>query len=238
MRKYELTGETVKNVYGVPLHRIRALMSFGDVSAGTLGGYLEREENLSHAGLSWVAENAQVYGNARVMGDAQVSGNAVVFGDAGIMGKAQVMENTTVCQNAQVCGRARIYGKARLYGSAKARDKVQVYDCAEAGGNALLSGKAQLFGCARVCGNALIRSSLDCTTVGGFGHIQRVTTFFRCRDGVVRVACGCFLGTLPEFRERVIQKYGDGIMGREYLAAADLMEMHFAVYTGKKEHTE
>lgn len=233
MRKYELTDETVKNVYGVRLHRIRALVSFGDVRAGTLGGYLEREENLSHAGLAWVAENAQVFGNAKVMGQALVGGNAVVFGDAGIMGQAQVLENTIICQNAQVCGRARIYGKARLYGSAKARDKVQVYDCAEAGGNALLRGRAQLFGCARVCGNAQICSSRDYTTVSGFGHIQRVTTFFRCRDGAVRVACGCFLGTVPEFRQRVVQKYGNGILAREYLAAADLMEMHFAACVGQ-----
>lgn len=72
MKKYELTEETV-TVYGKTLYRIRAVRDFGSVKTGEFGGYIEKEENLSHFGDAWV------YGNAKVYGDARVSGNAEVF---------------------------------------------------------------------------------------------------------------------------------------------------------------
>lgn len=65
MKKYELTSET-KIVFGHILYRIKALSSFGYVSAGDLGGFLESEKNLSQNGNAWVSGNARVYGNAEV----------------------------------------------------------------------------------------------------------------------------------------------------------------------------
>lgn len=65
MKKYELTEET-KEYNGVMLHRIKAIKSFGDVKAGDLGGWIEKEENLSHEENAWVYGDAKVYGNARV----------------------------------------------------------------------------------------------------------------------------------------------------------------------------
>ena len=75
MKKYELTEETF-TVFGKTLYRIRAVRDFGSVKTGEFGGYIEKEENLSHFG------DAQVYGNAKVYGDARVSGNAWVYGNA------------------------------------------------------------------------------------------------------------------------------------------------------------
>ena len=49
MKKYELTEETV-TVSGKTLHRIKAVRDFGSVKAGEFGGYIEKEENLSHFG--------------------------------------------------------------------------------------------------------------------------------------------------------------------------------------------
>ena len=60
-KKYELTDET-QEWNGRTLHRIRALADFGDVKAGELGGWIEKEENLSHNGNAWVYGDAQVYG--------------------------------------------------------------------------------------------------------------------------------------------------------------------------------
>lgn len=67
IKKFELTTET-KIVSGTKYFRIKALISFGNVKAGDLGGWVEKEENL-----------AQVSGNAWVYGDAWVSGNAWVM---------------------------------------------------------------------------------------------------------------------------------------------------------------
>ena len=78
MKKYELTSET-KIVFGHILYRIKALSSFGCVSAGDLGGFLESEKNLSQNGNAWVFGNAEVYGDARVSGDAEVSKIGSIF---------------------------------------------------------------------------------------------------------------------------------------------------------------
>ena len=138
MKKFELTAEFVTNVFGKKLFRIKALVAFGDVEKGELGGFIEKEDNLSHSGDAWVS------GNARVYGDAQVSGNA------------------------------------------------------------------------------------DYAVVTGFGRYFRATTFFRCKDKIIRVQRGCFYGDLAQFREIVKKTHGDSKYAKEYLAIADLMELHFS----------
>ena len=79
-KKYELTDEFIEHWSGKKLYRIRALVTFGAVVAGQLGGFIESEKNLdqSLSGDAWVYGNAWVYGDARVYGDAWVYGNAWV----------------------------------------------------------------------------------------------------------------------------------------------------------------
>ena len=143
MKKFELTNEFVTNMFGTKLFRIRALVEFGDVEAGELGGYVEKESNLGHD------DNAWVYGDAQVSGDARVSGNA------------------------------------------------------------------------RVCGNG------DYAYAHGFGSVNRTTTFFRLKDGGVGVRCGCFYGTLAQFRDKIRETHGETKKAQEYLMLADLMELRF-----------
>lgn len=69
MKKFELTTESI-DVNGVKLYRIKSLINFGAVKAGKLGGYVEKEENLSQVDTAWVFGNAWVSGNARVYDDA------------------------------------------------------------------------------------------------------------------------------------------------------------------------
>ena len=69
MKKFELTTDSIEES-GTTLYRIKALIDFGDVKAGSLGGYVEKEENLSQANTAWVSGNARVYGNARVSDNA------------------------------------------------------------------------------------------------------------------------------------------------------------------------
>ena len=136
MKKFELTTESI-TFLGRTLFRIKALISFGNVKAGELGGYIEKEGNLSHEGNAWVC------GDARVCGDAEVCGDA------------------------------------------------------------------------------------DIATISGFGSEYRTTTFFRTKNNEIAVKCGCFYGTLAEFREKVKETHGDNRYAKEYLMIADLMEMHF-----------
>ena len=50
MKKFELTSESTINIFGKKLFRIKALVEFGNVKEGELGGFIEKEENLSHEG--------------------------------------------------------------------------------------------------------------------------------------------------------------------------------------------
>ena len=94
-------------------------------------------------------------------------------------------------------------------------------------GDAEVFGNARVFGDARVSGDARVFGNADYTTIHGFGTQFRTTTFFRCEDKQVRVSCGCFSGTIPEFREQV-KNTRNGKIAEEYLMIADLMEKHFA----------
>ena len=59
-KKFELLSDDTIEVFGRKLFRIKAKMNFGDVEAGELGGYIEKEENLSEGGDAWVSGDARV----------------------------------------------------------------------------------------------------------------------------------------------------------------------------------
>ena len=126
------------------LYRIRSLRDFGDVKKGDLGGYIEKEENLSHEGNCWVYDRAVVYMDAKVRGDSSVSGLSVVSDKAKVYGKAQVGEN------------ARVYGDAKVYGSSRVMNASIVGIAAKVFGKAVIGGNASISGDAKVYGNAVI----------------------------------------------------------------------------------
>ena len=220
MKKFELTDEFITNAFGNKLFRIKALVDFGTIKAGELGGFVEKEENLSSDDNAWVYGDARVYGNAWVSGNARVSGDALVSGDARVSGNALVYGDALVYGNARVSGNAWVSGDARV------------------SGNALVSGDARVYGDARVSGNARVYGNADYAVVTGFGHCFRATTFFRGKDKILRVQCGCFYGDLAQFREIVKKTHGDSKYAKEYLAIADLMELHFSYEEEKQEAAE
>ena len=194
MKKYELTAEFIEK-WGKKLFRIKALISFGSVEAGELGGYIEKEDNLAHDGNAWVSGNARVSGNAWVYGNARVSGDAEVSGNAWVYG------------NAEVSGDARVSGNARVYG------------------NARVSGDAEVSGDARVYGDAEVSGNADYLLIGRIGSRFSFTTFFKNKDKGITVSCGCFLGTIAEFRAKVTDTHGNNKHAKIYNLAADMAEL-------------
>ena len=91
-KKYKLTEET-KKWCGRTLHRIEALKDFGNVKAGDKGGWIEKEENLSHQGDAWVYGSACVSGEACIYGEACVSDSACVSGSARVFDCARVSDS-------------------------------------------------------------------------------------------------------------------------------------------------
>lgn len=113
-KKYELTDEML-NFRGWKVYRIRALRDFSDVKAGDLGGFVDKDGNLSHEGDCWIYDNAMAYnetkitGNARLYGYAnvgsfcEISGNAVVRDYATVWICSKVKDNAVVRDFASVC---------------------------------------------------------------------------------------------------------------------------------------
>ena len=97
-KKYELTGEFIEHWSGKKLYRIRALVSFGVVVTGQLGGFVESEKNLDQS----LSGNAWVYGDARVSGDAEVYGDARVYGDAWVYGDARVRSYAVIYERKMI----------------------------------------------------------------------------------------------------------------------------------------
>ena len=154
-----------------------------------------------------------MYGNARVYGNAWVYGNALV------------------CGNALVYDNAWVYGDAQVSGDALVYDNAWVYGDAQVSGDARVCGNARVYGDARVCGNG------DYAYAHGFGSVNRTTTFFRLKDGGVGVRCGCFYGTLAQFRDKIRETHGESAIAEEYLDLAALMEKRFR-RTGNEQKTE
>lgn len=71
MNKYKFTEET-KNLGGRTLHQIVAVTDFGDVRVGDLGGWIEKESNLSQEGGCWISDDARIYDDAQIYGNAQI----------------------------------------------------------------------------------------------------------------------------------------------------------------------
>lgn len=129
-KKYELTNETMnfhtlteEGFTDIKLYRIKALKDFGDVKAGDLGGFVEREENLSQEGTCWiygegiVAEDARVEDDARVSGHSYIHGNVIIGCQATIIfsrisGYSNIGDTTTVADcrmdNVAVSGKTLI----------------------------------------------------------------------------------------------------------------------------------
>ena len=70
-KHFELTDKFIINAFGVKLFQIKCTRKIKYADIGDLGGYIEKEDNLS--GNAWVSGNAKVSGNAQVFGKARVS---------------------------------------------------------------------------------------------------------------------------------------------------------------------
>ena len=144
MKKYEFTGETKRvELWNrtATLHRIKATVEFGFVKVGELGGWIEKEENLSHEGKAWVCGDAEVCGDAKVCGDAEVF----------------------------------------------------------------------------LASHVLV--------MGSVGSRNDFTTFFRDKDNEITVKCGCFLGKIDKFLEKVTQTHGNNKYALVYRAAVEVAKL-------------
>lgn len=94
---------TLTGVYHARAYRVMAVRDIGpSVPAGSLGGYVEGEHNLSHEGNCWIHGNGYVYQDARIEGNTYVTG-AYIMGSAIIkMDNGRIDEGTTIKGNVNI----------------------------------------------------------------------------------------------------------------------------------------
>ena len=155
-KKYAFTGETQKLKNGITVQRIIAVRDFGNIIAGTVGGWIQSEDNLDTNGNAWVADDAVVIGGAYVTGNAWICNNASVYGSALIFGNCVVSGNASVGGNTYLMGKSCVSGDAEVYGNAIITDCAHVGAHASVYENAVISCFAHIAGQARVHGKAHI----------------------------------------------------------------------------------
>ena len=202
MKKYELLKDDTIQLANKTLYRIKAIKNFGGIKAGTLGGYIQSEDNLSHDGNAWVRDNAVVCDKAIVRD------SAVICCDAEIRDNAVIRDNAWICNNARICDNAIIRDSAMIRGNAEICD------------NAIIRDSAMIRGNARICGKR------DYIYFRGFGSEYRHTTMYRT-DVEICVSCGCFHSTLDEFAAQVAKKHFDNKFAKEYELCIELAKLHF-----------
>lgn len=241
-KKYELTNDTI-DFEGRTLRRIRALKDFKMVEKGDLGGFVESEHNLSQEGNCWLYEDAKAFDVAEVCDNAILRHYSIARGAALVCDNAEVYDNAVVKDNAILSYSATLCDNAELLDNAKASGTVEIGGNSFIGGDIGIYGKARILitdicscklkGIATFSGNTFIASSKDFLTVGPIGSRLDYTTFARTIDDKIWVTCGCFKGTIDEFKAKVKETHSRGSLYRkEYLDAIKLAKKHIKIRKG------
>lgn len=157
-KKYKFTEET--RIYnGRLLHRIVAIRDFSNIQAGQKGGWIEKEENLSHEGDCWISDNAIACEKANVCGNAKVAGIAIVEKHGRVFDEAFIDVNSRITQDASVFDNARISGNALVGGKAMVCDNSRIDMDAVIDGKAYIGGRARVFCHAYVTGISCVRDN-------------------------------------------------------------------------------
>lgn len=227
MKKYELT-ENFRMCLGHKLFQIRALVTINRVvEAGEIGGYIEKEDNLSQFGKSWVSGNACVYGNAYVSGNSRVTENARVYDNAFVSGNVSVSGDVWVFGDAHLSGDAELSGDAVVFGNSQVSGKTRLHGNVQLSGDAVVSGDVHLSGDSHLSGNACVLSDSDVLQIKGLGTEHRTTTAYKTKDGI-EIVCGCFRGGIEAFKERVLNTRS-GKVREEYLKFVELIYIYFGL---------
>lgn len=164
--KFELVKKNTKIAYNadgeeVTLYQIRALRDFtcpfklnpdGEildqtlVKKGDLGGYVQKEENLSHEGGCWIFEEAEVRDNARVEGNARLVGRSLVKDNAIVKGYSCLSASAYVWGNAVLDGGTQMKGLVSIGGNSRTNGYVSINGNSQVRGDSVLDGHVFLNG--------------------------------------------------------------------------------------------
>lgn len=258
--KYEFTGETMQ-LGEHTLRRIRALKDFYAVNAGMVGGWIEKEENLSEEGNCFVFGEAKAYGNSRVEDDAILFEDAEIFGEAHmkqhaiaagyskVFGNAYMNDDTCISGYATLSGFASVQDHALIEGRARIEGDVTLVANAQISGNAHIQGRTYIGCISQIGNNADIRSTADCIHISNIGMNGYHITFYK---GIGKQIFVCTMLDLiqgdpsgdsirvwempiDEFMSAVKQAYMDNEYKDIYCMAAEMVKLRMGFKPAKIE---
>lgn len=70
--------------------------------------------------------------------------------------------------------------------------------------------------------NAWVFRTNHYLVIGPIGSRDDYTTFFRSKEGIIKVKCGCFRGTTDEFLDKVEKTHSDSKYAKVYRMATEI----------------
>jgi carbonic anhydrase/acetyltransferase-like protein (isoleucine patch superfamily) len=122
--KYRLTKETRQTEDGTTLYRIQALVDFGTVRRGDLGGWIEDEACLSQQGYCWAFGDSQVYGDSALYGNAVLEDKAVLRGRSRMHGNIRAKDSVLIENGCDIFGES-----GELCGTTHVKNGVTIGGC-------------------------------------------------------------------------------------------------------------
>lgn len=185
MKKYKLTNNK-KEWFGKTLYQIESLIDFGDVKKGDKGGYIEKEENLSHEGNAWVYGDAKVCDNAKICDNAKVYDNAWVYGNACMSEDSHVYDSSMVFDNARMFKNATARGKSTLCNNATVCGGAKITN-AFVGGDAEIC-RAWVDSRAFIAGDAKITRNADLFYINTIALYPFAIAAYKNKNGGITVS--------------------------------------------------
>lgn len=141
-KKYEILMDEANTIEwkGHILHRIRALRDFNDVREGDIGGYVEKEKNLSQCGNCWIYDEAKAMDNSRIYDDSIMYDNS------------EMHENSIMCDDSEMHNDSELHGNSAMYNNSmifdnsSMHDNSIMYDNSGMYNNSTLKNKSRLYG--------------------------------------------------------------------------------------------
>ena len=169
--KYEINYNDTIIRNGKTLYGIRSLKNFGNINIGDLGGYIEKENNLSQYGNCWIYPDCYVYDDAFIEDNAVVMRNSEVFGNAVVRSDSIVIENSKIYDNAYITGKSfiensKVYGNTNLLGSPVVSDNSEVF------GNVKLKRHCIITNNSKIYDNAVISNDAYVKNAEVFGNVN------------------------------------------------------------------
>lgn len=239
-KKYKFLRRT-RLVNGFKLRQIVAVRDFGSVKAGDLGGFIEKEDTLSHHDTCWIDADSFVYGDSLISRDSQIKNSTLnsvevvashVF-DSTL--KEGYLEHSVVALNSHL---QDITINHSLLAEVR-------------GNNPLCVRDSCLWLCStrlprNIPRRAFIDTAYSCSgpesfvfqisPIGSEAGQLVIAPIIENEEWAWGVIRGCFTGTLAEFTAKVREVHGKrSAAGKQYLSFIEWFLAHYRLPAGSKK---